>query len=505
MLTGLAACAVDPPRPDEGDVPAPDSVVARDGVVEDAGGDSGTAPGDMGPADTLDAASNTLQGFLQFRVRHNLQDPSCHPGCTLELEDRAGASTFLARIRQYSDIAVLHWDDPIPWLVFADDPAPGVDSVAFFDARLDPEQKAWIDAFVEHFAGMDAGYLAVSILSGARDRYQTLRVDAGRTINLGGACPTFEPGTRVTVQAAAFGGQSDVSFDLLDAYARFVLYLHARLTPDHLALVVEVNLFRRACPERWPGMVAFYRALYDRVRAGAGSDVRLFATLTVPELVGWDEKGCFDLAFSACGAPLRDDDASPVPDACFPLDINVLRDLDEGDRLDVLALSFYADGLTMTPPDVDPLVLQVSPAERPEVDGCWMHAPYGPFVDPLVAIDRIGWTKPVAIGEWSARSCPTLAYLPIDGGNWWVRPDGRPDTQRFWMEHVLAWARGRNAVFAIWSFFEDYDPLPRWLMDWGITDWWTYSTINIWPCSGLLDSEGRLKTGLEGAWGVESL
>jgi hypothetical protein len=481
----------DTPAVDAAGDPAPDRPDPPDVAAPDAADVAGDAP---------DAPPATRQGFLQFRVRHNLQDPSCDPDCHMELEDRAGAPAFLARIRQHSDLAVLHWDGPIPWLAFAEAPPEGADPIAFHDARLDAEQKAWIDAFADHFAAMDAGYLAVSILSGARDRYQPLRLDADTIVALGDTCPPFEPGTTITVPAAAPGAPADASFDLLDAYARFVAFLCARLAPDHVALLVEVNLFRKACPERWPGMVAFYRALHDRIRAAAGPGVPLFATLTVPELLAWDEKACFDLAFSPCSVPAHADYPAPDPAACFPLDPDVLRDLDEGGRLDVLALSLYADSLSMAPPGLDPPVLEVSPSDRPEADGCWMHAPYGPFVDPLAAIDRLGWTKPVAIAEWSARSCPTLAYLPIDDAHWWARPDGRPDTQRFWMSHVLSWARARNAPFAVWSFLEDYDPLPRWLIDWGIVDWWTFSSINIWPCSGLLDADGEPKPGLAGAW-----
>lgn len=463
---------------------------------------------DAPPAELVETVADTspdhpapLQGLLQWHVQHNLQAPDCLPSsCSLTAEDKATMPDWLARARGYSNLAVLHWDDPIPYLAFAEPPPAGADRVAFYDARLDPALLAWLDAFEAHFAQMDKRYLAVSLLGGARDRYQPLRLDDHANVPLSDACPAFDPGTTVTVTVPSGALAGSHAFDPGAAYQRFVLYLRAKLQPDWMALLVEVNMLRTSCPDRWPGVVALYRQLYDAVRAEAGPDLPLFATLHYTSLLAWNEKGCFDLAWSTCQDAATSAYPAPVAASCYPLDASPIADLDAGGRLDVLALSFYPDSLMMAPPELTPPILELNQADWDGQAACWMHAPYGPFVDPIEQLDRLGWTKPVAVAEWSARSCRTLVRVDAQDQSYWAAPDANPETEAFWMTLVLDAARARHFPFVVWSFLEDYDVVPKWTVDQNVLDPWFHGVINGWTCSGLLTRDDQPKPGITEVW-----
>jgi outer membrane protein assembly factor BamB len=450
----------------------------------------------------IPAPSGPWMGLLQFHVQHDLAQPGCAPaGCYLEVEDATDAlPAYLETVRQHSNLAVLHWDKPIPYLAFSEPLPAGADRVGFYNARLDEDLRARLDAFAAHFAAMPRRYLAVSLLGGARDRYQPLRLGADDTAQVGAGCPDFSPGSTQQVALVEDGRTVTRTFEPGVAYERFLLYLRARLHPDYMALLVEANLLRESCPERWPGLAALYLKLYDAVRADAGPGLPLFATLTWQQLLKWDEKACFDLVFSSCSTPANATYAPPDPDACFPMDPAPIHDLDQGGRLDVLALSFYPDYLMMAPPGADTPVLELSQADWDGVAPCWMHAPYGPLADPMPRLDALGWSKPVAMAEWSARSCRSLVQVSTADQTFWASPDGSLDTERFWMEHVLAAARDRHFPFVTWSFLQDYPPLGKWLVDQGVMDPWLHGVLNTWPCSGVLTADGQPKPGVTDAW-----
>lgn len=130
---------------------------------------------------------------------------------------------------------------------------------------------------------------------------------------------------------------------------------------------------------------------------------------------------------------------------------------------------------------------------------CQMQAPLPPVVDPVAALDRLGWTKPVAMAETSARSCRTLAWL--DGPPpYVVQPPASLATQAFWLDHLLAEARARRFEFFVGSFTRDYQPFGLWLVHQGVFTPLQYSVFNTWPCSGIYDRDGQTKPGVTDIW-----
>jgi hypothetical protein len=194
---------------------------------------------------------------------------------------------------------------------------------------------------------MDLGFLAVSILSGERSQIAPLLLGDGTALDIPGVCPEIASGVQVTVSP---GGAPQV-FDLERSYRNFLLYLIAKLGPDYIALMVEANLFTEFCPGRADAFYALYRSLYDSVRAAVGPDPMLFATLSYLHLLAYDPIACFGgQNFVSCksGRP-----PAPTPissEACYPTDRSAIDALEQGDRLDLLALSFYPDALEMKPP-----------------------------------------------------------------------------------------------------------------------------------------------------------
>jgi hypothetical protein len=154
----------------------------------------------------------------------------------------------------------------------------------------------------------------------------------------------------------------------------------------------------------------------------------------------------------------------------------------------------------MAPPQAPNPVMEINLADWDGASDCWMHSPYGPFVDPMAQLDRLGWTKPVAMAEWSARSCQSLVRIEAEGQSYWVEPDASPETQLAWLNLVLETARQHNFTFVIWSFLQDYSPLPKWVVDQGVIDPWFHGVINTWACSGLLTSDDQPKPAVLDAW-----
>lgn len=124
------------------------------------------------PDDPDPGPSQLRHGVLSFRVSHNVDEANCIEEwtCFLETNQESDIQQWLARVREDSDLAVLHWNRPIPYTAFATDPPEGPGRVAFYDDRLAPVLVNWIDAFAEHFDQMPRGYLAVSGLNSRRNR-----------------------------------------------------------------------------------------------------------------------------------------------------------------------------------------------------------------------------------------------------------------------------------------------------------------------------------------------
>ena len=154
----------------------------------------------------------------------------------------------------------------------------------------------------------------------------------------------------------------------------------------------------------------------------------------------------------------------------------------------------------MAPPGVETEPIRVwDPAAWP--DGtCAFELPLGPFLDPFAPLEDLGWSKPIALAEISTRSCPTLAWSEESESSLFIEAPGNLETQAWWLGRVLHLGEEREIAFTVWSFLRDYDTLGPWLVDVGLWDPWTYSVINTWPGSGLLDRDGGEKPGVTEIW-----
>lgn len=485
---------------------------ARRDAGEDAGADAGRDAGldagqdadvDAGQDAGADADAAPWMGVLQFHVVHNLDDQGClqRDDCNLSIEEEDRIEAWLDEIAAVSNLAVLHWDRTVPWLVFDPLPPDGVSRVTFYDERLDPALRAWVDAFADHFASMPRRYLAVTPLNGERNGLSPCRVDTDNDeIAVAGACPAVAPGTRVAFDYDPGTGPVTASFDLERAYTNFVLYLVDKLDPDYLALAIEANMYRVNCPGQWDGLVALYHALVDRLRGAVAPRVRLFATLTFKDLLAYETEQCHGpLAFEPCeGAPSPPDYPVPDPATCYPLDLQAVHDLDAGGRLDILALSFYPDALLMA--TGDETVLRVYPADWDGSAGCIMRAQATPFLDPFAALDRFGWDKPVAVAELGAFSCRTLAFVRDGQDVFLMQPPGDTASQAFWLDHALTTARQRGFLFHVQVFQRDYPPIGPWTVQLGALPELVYNVFNSFACMGLYDAEGGPKDRVTSTW-----
>jgi hypothetical protein len=461
----------------------------------------GCGGSDGGGGDCCDNGSPGLRmGLLQFRTKHNLQDDTCLPDdCYLTMEEEAGTAAWLDRLAAISNMAVLHWDRAIPWLAFDETPPSGVSRSDFYDGRIDPALRRWVDAFAEHFERMETGYLAVSILHGQRNRLQLCRIDGQQTAEVTAACPVLAPGTQIEFQYDPGSGPVTAAFDLERSYTNFVLYLYDKLRPDYLALMVEVNWFKKMpapCPANWDGLVQLYRHVYDTVRSEVDPAVKLFATLVFQELLGYDLETCHGpLAFEPCtGDPSPPAYDAPDPAVCYPLDSGALDDLDQGGRLELLALSFYPDSLLMDVADDD--LVRFYAADWNGSDGCVSRARATPYLDPLEALDRLNWTKPIAIAELGARSGRTI----LRRESLLYQPPADSTSQCFWLNHFLERAKEREFEFFAAPFSNDYEPIGPWTVDLGVLDANVYSLMNSFAYMGIYDDQGASKGGVTTLW-----
>jgi hypothetical protein len=458
-------------------------------------------PGGSGGSD--DDPPKPLMGLLQFRIRHNLQDDTClgSNDCFFSIEEEDETAWWLAQIAADSNLAVLHWDRAVPWLAFDADPPGGTSRVEFFDARIDDRLRSWIDAFVNHFETLPYSYLAVTPLHGLRDKLERCRIKEDLEVEITDACPDAGPGTVIQFQYDPGSGPVTASFDLERSYRNFVLYLYEKLRPDYFAIMIETNMFKAFCPAKWDGLVDLYRSIYDTVRAEVDPQTKVFTTVVFQNLLSYDIEQCYGpLAFEACvGDPSPPNYPDPDPIACYPLDLSAITDLDQGDRLEILALSFYPDSMLMAAAENDNL-LYTYPEDWDGSSDCQMRTQLPPFLDPLAALDRFNWSKPVAIAELGARSCRTLQFFDDGVNRFIIQPAGDLTSQAFWLDHFLAGAKERQFEFYVQVFRDDYYPLGLGTVHQGVLPEDLFNVNNIFPCMGLYDDNGQVKDGITGIW-----
>jgi hypothetical protein len=118
-------------------------------------------------------------------------------------------------------------------------------------------------------------------------------------------------------------------------------------------------------------------------------------------------------------------------------------------------------------------------------------------IDPMAAIDRLGWTGPIAIAETSARSCPTPLYVEVPEASgttpFVFEAPGSPASQAAWTAHVHRAARDRAALFYVHAFLRDYPPIGTWIAEQGALAPELQALLNTWPCSGLQHPDGSWK------------
>jgi hypothetical protein len=290
------------------------------------------------------------------------------------------------------------------------------------------------------------------------------------------------------------------SFNLERSYTNFVLYLYEKLQPDYFAINVEINIFKELCPAKWNGMVELYRSVYDTVRATVHPQTKVFTTVAFQNLLDYELENCQSpLAFEEC----TDESTPPnyqVPDPlrCFPLDLSAISDLDHGDRLEILALSFYPDSMLMGVGTEN--FINVYPEDWDGSSNCLMRAQALPFVDPVAALDRFGWEKPVAIAELGARSCRTLQFFNDGETRFLTQPPGNLASQAFWLNHFLESARERKFEFYVQVYLQDYYPIGPWTVNQGVLSESLYNIFNIFPCMGLYDENGMVKESVTDTW-----
>jgi hypothetical protein len=140
------------------------------------------------------------------------------------------------------------------------------------------------------------------------------------------------------------------------------------------------------------------------------------------------------------------------------------------------------------------------PEDWDEMSDCLMRAQLPPFLDPIVALDRFNWRKPVAIAELGARSCRTLQIIDDGLNRFIIQPPGDLTSQAFWLDHFLASARQRMFEFYVQVFRNDYYPIGIWAARQGVLPEDLYNVNNTFPCMGLYDDNGQAKGGITGIW-----
>jgi hypothetical protein len=129
-----------------------------------------------------------------------------------------------------------------------------------------------------------------------------------------------------------------------------------------------------------------------------------------------------------------------------------------------------------------------------------MRTQLPPFLDPLAALDRFNWSKPVAIAELGARSCRTLQFFDDGVNRFIIQPAGDLTSQAFWLNHFLSSAKERRFEFYVQVFRDDYYPLGFWTVRQGVLPEDLFNVNNNFTCMGLYDDNGQVKDGIIDIW-----
>jgi hypothetical protein len=482
------------------DVPAvPDISDVADTPSLDEGNKVDTNVVDMGnevvDPDITVQPSVPAQGMLQLRITHNMAEPGCLElaNCQLEMEVPASETpSWVEALTQYGNMPVLHWDRPMPWIAFSEDPIG--DPVEFYNARMPTELREYVDAYAGAFS-IGGGYLALTPLSGTRRAVKPHFVVGGE-VPVGEDCDSMVPSQVFSVDL--MGNAEPQDFTLGSTYLNFVRYMYARLQPAYLALGIEVNLYEENCKEH-PGafedFATLYRWVYDKLRED-GLQIPIFATFTLVELMGFDEENCQGPGdFAACGSP-RPDLAIPDPIACFPVHRSSVDVLDEDDRLDILAFSYYPDLLNSNVEN-DAMIMQSGDSNGDGACVGMIHLADVP--DPLEHLDLLGWDKPMAFAEIGAHSCPVPVYFPGDVPFVLVLP-GSPTRQAHYISTILEAATTQQMPFVVNAFLNDFLPMLPFVAREELLPAPVVALFNAFSCMGLRDVEGNPKEGLP--WGI---
>ena len=144
----------------------------------------------------------------------------------------------------------------------------------------------------------------------------------------------------------------------------------------------------------------------------------------------------------------------------------------------------------------DDNLVRLYPEDWNGIDECDSRAQATPYLDPVEALDRFHWTKPIAIAELGARSNRTTK---LKGGFIYL-PPADLTSQSFWLNYFLETARARHFEFYVQSFSNDFEPVGSWTANMGVLDANLYSLLNSFAYMGIYDVQGSSKAGVTETW-----
>jgi hypothetical protein len=192
------------------------------------------------------------------------------------------------------------------------------------------------------------------------------------------------------------------------------------------------------------------------------AEPRLFATITYLDILNYDLDRCTGgPQAESCDGLVGDPSYGSLdPTECYKIDLSPVKALDEGGRMDLLALSAYPDGLLMSVPG-GPDAAEFHPPTSSGPEDCQNRLVMPSVVDPWDQLDRLDWDKPLAISETSSRSCTVWNWFNNSNGEGLLHIPGTPTTQNFWLDRALEVTENRPLEFMVQSLYEDYPPVGR--------------------------------------------